>query len=50
MIMIHYGQGTATLADMKDFSGVFKLLNKFQIFSRSMNFSQNYLSIVSDPK
>ena len=38
------------IANLKDFSGVFKLLVKFKIFNRSMNFSQNSLSIVSYPK
>ena len=32
---------------MKDFSGGFKLFVKFLIFNGSMNFSQNYLSIVN---
>ena len=34
---------------VKDFSTVFKLLVKFKIFNRSMNFSQNNLFIVSYP-
>ena len=35
---------------LKDFSGGFKLLNKFLIFNGSKNFGQNYFSIVSYPR